>query len=419
MGAIERAFALAQERFAEVGVDVEGAMSMALRTPVSMHCWQGDDVLGFENGAGALTGGIQVTGSYPGRARNAIELMADIGYALTLLPGTHRLNLHASYLFPGAKPVDRDALLPEHFSPWVDFANGQNLGLDFNTTFFSHKLSEGGTLTNPDPAVRKFWIRHGQCVREIGAYFAGATGKICYINHWAPDGDKEVPADTLAPRQRLRDSLDAILAPRIDTRLVKDSVESKLFGIGSEAYVPGSHEFYMGYALTRPGTLLTLDAGHFHPTEAVGLKLSALLCFLPEMLLHLSRPMRWDSDHVILMDDETRQILREVVRCDALERVHLATDYFDASINRVAAWVVGLRTARKALLYALLEPAHLMKQAEAEGDMTARMVLGQEMQALPYAAVWDMLCERAGIPAGMGWLDALKRYERDTLEARA
>ncbi len=413
----QQAFDAARDRFAALGVDVDAAMGTALDTPISMHCWQGDDVLGFEH-RGALSGGIQATGNYPGRARTPDELMADIACALRLLPGTHRLNLHANYPVWQGAPMDRDALEPSHFRGWVDFANDHKIALDFNTTFFSHRLAEGGTLTHPDPAVRDFWIRHAHCVRRIGESFARGTGKTCYINHWIPDGDKEVPADTLAQRLRLKESYDAIFAQPVDPALVRDAVESKLFGIGSEAFVPGSHEFYLGYTLTHPGILLTLDAGHFHPTEHIGLKLSALLCYLPELLLHVSRPMRWDSDHVVLMDDATRDILREVVRCDAVERVHLATDYFDASINRVAAWVIGLRATRRALLYALLEPVSQLRDAEEAGDRTARLALSQDMLDLPYAAVWDALCDRASVAAGGQWLRAVQAYERDVMDAR-
>lgn len=415
---VEQAFALAQERFAAVGVDVEAAMAATLSTPVSMHCWQGDDVIGFERSGGTLSGGIQATGNYPGRARTPDELMDDLRFALSKLPGIHRLNLHANYPVWRGQPVDRDALEREHFAAWVDFANQQGIALDFNTTFFSHPLAEGGTLSHPDAKVRAFWIRHAQCVRRIGESFARGTGQRCYINHWTPDGDKEVPADTLSPRIRLRDSYDEIFSQPVDAALVRDAVESKLFGIGSEAYVPGSHEFYMGYALTRPDILLTLDAGHFHPTEGIALKLSALLCYLPELLLHVSRPMRWDSDHVVLLDDATREILREVVRLNALDRVHLATDYFDASIHRVTAWIVGLRATRRALLYALLEPFQWLRDAESAGDFSARMALGQEILGLPYGAVWDMLCHRAGLSAGSAWVQDVQRYERTAQAAR-
>ena len=411
-----KAFEIAREQYAFWGVDVEKALQLAQSTPISMHCWQGDDVLGFE-GRGSLTGGIAVTGNYPGRAGTPGELRMDMDKALSLLPGVHKVNLHANYPDTPER-VDRDALEPKHFTPWAIWAKGKGIGLDFNTTFFSHAKSNGGTLTHPDPSVRAFWVEHARRVRAIGEYFACETGRTCVINHWIPDGDKEIPADTLAPRQRLVESLDAIFADAPVYDHVEDALESKLFGIGAESYTPGSHEFYMGYVLTHPKLLLTLDAGHFHPTESAAAKISALLCFLPKLLVHVSRPVRWDSDHVVVLDDETRQIMREIVRCNALERVRIATDYFDASVNRVIAWVTGLRSTRKALLAALLEPVHTLKELENSGDLSARLAVGQEVASLPWGIVWDELCARENVPTGPAWIEEVKQYERDVLAKR-
>ena len=407
------AFELAKQQYAALGVDVEKAIQLAVSTTISMHCWQGDDVLGFE-GSDSLTGGIAATGHYPGRARSPEELRSDMEKALSLLPGMHKINLHTNYLDTNEK-VDRDALAPRHFTSWVSWAKDKGLGLDFNTTFFSHEKSNGGTLTHPDKGIRDFWINHAKAVREIGAYFSHETGKPCVINHWIPDGEKEIPVDSLSPRLRLKDSLDQIFDGSPAHGNIKDSVESKLFGIGAEAYTPGSHEFYMGYALTRPNMLLTLDAGHFHPTESIAAKIPALLCFLPELLLHVSRPVRWDSDHVVLLDEETRQIMREVVRANALNRVYIATDYFDASINRVMAWVTGIRNTRKALLIALLEPVEHLREIEAAGDVSARLAFSQEILSLPWAAVWEELCIREHVIPGAQYIQEIKTYEKQVL----
>ena len=416
MNTATKAFDLAREQYGALGVDVEKALHLAAQTPISMHCWQGDDVLGFE-GSQSLTGGIAATGNYPGRARTPEELRMDMEKALSLLPGVHKVNLHANYLDTTEK-VDRDALAPRHFASWAQWAREQKLGLDFNTTFFSHPKSTGGTLTHPDKGIRDFWIAHGRAVREIAAYFSRETGKTCIINHWIPDGEKELPVDALGPRLRLKESLDAIFhnAPAYEN--VKDAVESKLFGIGAEAYTPGSHEFYMGYVLTHPNLLLTIDAGHFHPTESVAVKIPALLCFLPELLLHVSRPVRWDSDHVVLFDEETRQIMREIVRAGALDRVYLATDYFDASINRILAWVAGLRSARKSLLAALLEPLEELRALEQAGDYSARLALSQEILSLPFGAVWEELCRREDKVPGAGYIQEIKAYEKGVLSKR-
>ncbi len=411
-----KAFEMAREQYAALNVDVEKAIKLATETPISMHCWQGDDVLGFE-GSKSLTGGIAATGNYPGRARTPDELRMDMEKALDLLPGAYKINLHTNYL-DTTERVDRDALAPHHFASWASWAKEKGLGLDFNTTFFSHEKSSGGTLTHPDKGIRDFWIRHAKSVREIAAYFAKETGKTCVINHWIPDGEKEIPVDGLSPRLRLKDSLDQIFdgSPKYDS--VKDSVESKLFGIGAEAYTPGSHEFYMGYALSHPGILLTLDAGHFHPTESIAAKIPALLCFLPELLLHVSRPVRWDSDHVVMLDEETRQIMREVVRADALSRVYLATDYFDASVNRITAWVTGLRSTRKALLMALLEPVQMLKEMERNGDVSARLAYSQEILSLPWVPVWEELCSRENVIPGAAFIQEIQAYERAVLSKR-
>ncbi len=413
---IQKRYALAKEQYAAFGVDVDEALMTLDKTPISLHCWQGDDVLGFEGG-GALTGGIQTTGNYPGRARNIDELRADMECVLRLSPGPTKVNLHTNYL-DSATPVSRDAIEPKHFASWADWAIAQKVGLDFNSTFFSHPLGENGSLTNPDEGLRAFWIEHAKRCRKIAAYFGQRTGQTCVTNHWIHDGEKEIPIDTMAPRLRLIDSLDKIFAEKIDKTLARDAVESKLFGIGSEAYVPGSHDFYLGYALTRPDILLTMDAGHYHPTEVISSKISAVLCFLEKLLLHVSRPVRWDSDHVVLLDDETRQIMREVVRTGSLDRVYVALDYFDASINRIIAWTTGIRNARKALLAALLEPVAMLKQMENEGDKSGRLALQQELLTLPMGAVWDIYCEQKGAPVGYEWVKMAKKYEREVLSER-
>jgi len=413
---IHKRYELAKEQYAEFGVDVDAALRVLEKTPISIHCWQGDDVLGFEGGS-SLTGGIQTTGNYPGRARNMEELRADLTCTLNLVPGASKVNLHANYLDSDV-PVSRDALEPKHFASWADWAKERKVGLDFNSTFFSHPLGENGSLTNPDEEIRAFWIEHAKRCRAIAAYFGERTGQTCITNHWIHDGEKEIPIDTMAPRLRLVDSLDKVFEKKYDQMLTRDAVESKLFGIGSEAYVPGSHEFYMGYAMTRPGILLTMDAGHYHPTETISSKISAALCFVEKVLLHVSRPVRWDSDHVVLLDDETRQIMREVIRADALERVYLALDYFDASINRVIAWTTGARNARKALLAALLEPTELLKTMEQEGDKSGRLALQQELLTLPMGAVWDRFCEQMGVPVGYEWVRVAKNYEQEILSKR-
>ena len=412
---LQKGYEVAKELYAQYGVDVDKAMELCDKTPISIHCCQGAYVAGFEKTGGALTGGIQTTGNYPGKARTPEELRADMDFALGFVPGAKKINIHASYNECDTY-VDRDALEPKHFAAWADWAVEKGYGLDFNPTFFSHPLSENGTLSAANDKVRRFWIEHDLRVREIGGYFAARTGQPCVINHWIPDGSKEVPVDTLAPRQRLKDSYDQIFAKDIPG--VVDAVESKVFGIGAESYTVGSHEFYMCYAMSRPNVLVTFDTGHFHPTEVVSAKLSSMLTFKDKLLLHVSRPVRWDSDHVVAFDDETRAIMDEIVRMNALDRVYIATDYFDASINRIVAWVVGSRNTRKALLEALLQPVDTMKALERDGDVSARLAYVQEFKAQPFSLVWDYYCQKTGTGVGLGWLDSVKAYEKDVLSQR-
>ena len=415
---VERVYELARDRYADLGVDVAGALARLSKLSVSLHCWQGDDVGGFEEGRGPLEGGIAVTGNYPGKARTPDELRADLEQAYRLIPGRHRLNLHASYAETGGAKVGRDEVRPEHFRGWVDWAKGRGLGLDFNPTFFSHPLaSDGYTLSHRDEGVRNYWVDHGIACREVGASFGRALGSPCITNFWVPDGSKDTPVDRKGPRERLARSLDAILAKSIDPRLNRDAVEAKLFGLGSESYVVGSHEFYLGYALTREA-ILCLDAGHFHPTEVISDKISSVLTWLGEILLHVSRGVRWDSDHVVTLTDELQAIAQEVVRGDYLDRVHLGLDFFDASINRVAAWVVGTRALLKAFLMALLEPTGKLRTMEAEGDLTGRLAWLEELKSLPFGAVWDYHCMTSGVPVGPRWLDEVRAYEREVLVGR-
>lgn len=415
---LERAYALARERYAALGVDTEAALQTLAGVAVSIHCWQGDDVGGFENRGGAPGGGLAVTGHYPGKARTPDELRADFEQALRLIPGRHRFNLHASYAETGGCRVDRDALAPEHFRTWLDWAKARSLGLDFNPTFFGHpKVKDGFTLTSPNPGVRRFWIEHGRRCREIGAAFGRALGTPCLTNLWIPDGMKDTPADRRGPRERLLESLDAIYRKRLDPRHNLDSVEPKLFGIGAESYTPGSHEFYLGYAVRR-GLLLTLDTGHYHPTESVADKISAVLCHLPRLALHVSRGVRWDSDHVVTLGDELQALAQEIVWGGYLDRVHLGLDYFDASINRVAAWVIGARNLLKALLLALLAPAERLRRAELEADYTTRLALLEDLKLLPAGPVWEIFCARHEVPGDTAWLAEVRRYEREVLARR-
>jgi L-rhamnose isomerase len=411
---IENAYKIAKQQYLELGIDVEKAIAMVNDIPISMHCWQGDDVAGFENPDGQLTGGIQTTGNYPGKATTPAQLRDDISEAMTMIPGELRLNLHAIYLESEEK-VDRDQILPEHFANWVAWAKRNKVGLDFNPSCFSHPLSEDNlTLTNPNPEIRKFWIEHCKASRKISEYFGKELGTPSMMNIWIPDGYKDVPADRLGPRQRLLDSLDQIIEEKISTQYHKDAVESKLFGIGSEAYTAGSNEFYLGYAATR-GIALCMDAGHFHPTEVVSDKISSASLYVNEMLLHVSRPIRWDSDHVVMLDDETQAIASEIIRHDLLDRITIGLDFFDASINRIAAWVIGTRNMRKALLKALLEPIAQMKEVELKGDFTSRLALLEETKSSPWSAVWDYYCLQQNVPVGISWLEQVKRYETDVL----
>jgi L-rhamnose isomerase len=414
---VAAAFRPAQERYGKRGVDVARALKALSRAPVSLHCWQGDDVAGFETDPTALGGGLVATGNYPGKARTPDELRADLELALSLIPGRHRVNLHAIYGEFGGRRVDRDGIGPEHFAEWIAWAKALKLGLDFNPTCFSHpKAADGCTLSHRDRGIRQFWIEHCRRCRRIGAVMGRALGSPCVANLWIPDGAKDTPADRRGPRERLRESLDAVFAAKLDSRHVLDSVEPKLYGIGSESYVVGSHEFYLGYAVSR-GKLLCLDAGHYHPTESIADKLSSVLEFLPEILLHVSRGVRWDSDHVVILNDDLLAIAREIVANAYLDRVHLGLDYFDASINRIAAWVIGARNLLRALLMALLEPPGI-KAAEAAGDLTSRLALQEEARTLPFGAVWDFYCETQGVPVGEAWLAQVNRYERAVLARR-
>ena len=412
------AYSLARETYGVFGVDPEAALAALSKAPISLHCWQGDDVGGFERTGMAPGGGLAVTGHYPGKARSPEELRSDLTRALTLLPGWHRVNLHASYGEVAGRGIDRDAYEIKHFQGWVDWAKAGGLGLDFNPTYFSHPLAADGlTLSHPDARVRQFWIEHGIACRRIATEMGRQLGSPAVTNFWIPDGSKDILIDRKGPRRRLEESLDAIFADLMEPELNLDAVEAKLFGIGSESYVVGSHEFYLGYAITRR-KLLCLDAGHFHPTESLADKISSVLAFVPGVLLHASRGVRWDSDHVVALDDPTRAIFEEVVRGDFLSRTRIGLDFFDASINRVAAWVIGARSVLKALLLALLEPAAMLRKLEDEGDGAGRLALIEEAKALPFGAVWNEHCERHGVPPGFGWLDEVRKYERQTLAAR-
>jgi L-rhamnose isomerase len=415
---VEEAYRFARQHYADNGVDAQEALRRLAGIAVSLHCWQGDDVRGFEGGGDAIGGGLAVTGTYPGRARTPDELRSDLELALSLIPGTHRLNLHASYGEFRGRRVDRDGIEPRHFQGWIDWARGRGMGLDFNPTYFAHaKAADGWTLAHADERIRRFWIEHGARCRRIGAEMGRQLGTPCITNVWVPDGSKDNPVDRRGPRERLAAALDAVFAEPLDPRHNRDAVECKLFGIGSECYVAGSHEFYLGYAITRR-KLLCLDAGHFHPTEVISDKISSVLNYLDELLLHVSRGVRWDSDHVVTFSDELQAIAQEIVRGDYLERVHIGLDFFDASINRVAAWVIGTRNMLKALLAALLEPIGELRRREAEGDLTGRLALLEEVKTLPIGAVWDYHCLRSGVPVGAAWLDEVKRYERDVLSTR-
>lgn len=413
---VATAFSSATQRYGELDVDVSVALMTLSTIPLSLHCWQGDDVSGFEGQGTALGGGLAVTGQYPCRARTPVELRADLEQALSLIPGTHRVNLHAIYGEFGSR-VDRDEIDIAHFGNWMDWAQAQGIGLDFNPTCFAHpQAADGFTLSHPDPAIRRFWIEHCRRAREIGAALGRTLGTPCLTNLWIPDGFKDTPADRQGPRERLAAALDDVFQKWFPAQHQLDAVESKLFGLGAESCTVGSHEFYLGYAITRR-KLLCLDTGHFHPTESIADKISSVLLYLPEILLHVSRGVRWDSDHVVTFTDELQALAREVIANGHLRRVHLGLDYFDASINRIAAWVIGARNLLKALLVALLEPPAL-RAAELAGDTTTRLALQEEAKTLPFGAVWDHYCESQGVPVGEAWLTEVRRYARSVLELR-
>jgi L-rhamnose isomerase len=416
---IQEAYNLARERYASLGVDASLALATLENVSISLHCWQGDDVGGFENPEGELTGGIAATGNYPGKARNASELRGDLDVVYSLLPGSHRLNLHAIYAETNGQKVERTELLPEHFTAWKDWARSNHHGVDFNPTCFSHpKASDGFTLAHRDPAIRQFWIDHCIASRKIGEYFGRELGTPAVTNIWIPDGYKDTPADRKTPRILLKDSLDSILAEKIDARYNLDAVEPKLFGIGSESFVVGSMEFYTAYAITR-GVMLTLDAGHFHPTESIADKISSLLIYLDELLLHVSRGVRWDSDHVVVFNDELQAIAFEIVHHSAIQRVHVGLDYFDASINRVAAWTIGARNTLRALLFALLQPHDLLNRLETQGEFSQRLALQEELKVMPASAVWDYYCMSKSVPVGLAYMDTINEYERRVLSKRS
>ncbi|RYD82133.1 MAG: L-rhamnose isomerase [Verrucomicrobiaceae bacterium] len=410
-------YPLIRERYAALGVDTDAAIARLRDIAISLHCWQGDDVGGFE-GAATLGGGLAVTGNYPGKARTPDELREDLEKALSLIPGKHRLNLHAFYAETGGQKVERNELRPEHFSRWMDWAQAQGLGLDFNPTYFSHPLAaDGFTLSHHDDGIRRFWIEHGIACRQIGAAMGKKLGSPTVTNSWIPDGHKDTPVDRKTPRERLASALDTVFAESLDPAHNLDAVEGKLFGLGSESYVVGSHDFYLGYAISRR-KLLCLDAGHFHPTESISDKISAVFPYLDRVLLHVSRGVRWDSDHVVTLTDDLHAIAQELVRGGYLSRTHIGLDFFDASINRIAAWVIGCRSTLQALLAALLEPIDLLRKVEAEGDYTARLALLEQQKQLPSGIVWDHYCEMTGVPTGAAWLNDVRQYEREVLSKR-
>lgn len=408
----------AREMYAAIGVDTDAAIAKLKTIPVSLHCWQGDDVTGFDHD-GPLTGGIQTTGNYPGKARTPEELMADIDMVIKCTPGLKKLNLHASYaIFEDSEFVDRDKIEPKHFAKWVAFAKERNMGIDFNPTFFSHpNVKDGLTLSSPDENVRKFWIEHGKACIRISQYFAEETGIPCVMNIWTGDGSKDIPADRLGPRELYKDSIEQIIAEPHDPKMVKPCVESKVFGIGVESYTVGSAEFALSFAATHEGVLPLMDNGHYHPTEVVSDKIPALLAFFPEIALHITRPVRWDSDHVVLFDDETKEMAKEIVRCNAIDRVNMALDYFDASINRISAWTVGFRSWQKALLSAMCMPADSLKKLQDKADWTELMVRFEELKVYPFGDVWEEYCAQCGT-SERGWFDEIKKYEKEVLSKR-
>lgn len=409
----------AKDFYATVGIDTDAVIAKLKEIPVALHCWQGDDVTGFDHD-GPLTGGIQTTGNYPGKARTPEELMQDMDKTMSLMPGKKKLNLHACYaIFEDGEFADRDKLEPKHFAKWVEFAKERNMGIDFNPTFFSHeKVKDGLTLSSPDEETRKFWIEHGKACIRISEYFAKETGVPCVMNIWTGDGFKDIPADRMGPRIRYKESIEAILAEPFDKNLVKPCVESKVFGIGVEAYTVGSAEFTLSFAASHDGCLPLMDNGHYHPTEVVSDKIPALLAFFPEIALHITRPIRWDSDHVVLFDDETKEMAKEIVRCDGLDRVYMALDYFDASINRVSAWTNGMRNMQKALLYALLCPNEEMKALQDTNNLTKLQVMQEMVKTYPMGLVWDYYCEQCGVPLENEWFAEVEKYEKDVLSKR-
>jgi len=415
---IEKLYELAKEQYASLGVDVDAAIAKTAETPVSIHCWQGDDVIGFENPDGQLTGGIQTTGNYPGKARNIDELRADFDFATRLIPGKKKLSLHAIYLDNNGKKVDRSEIGPEHFVSWVQWAKERNLGLDFNPTCFSHPMAADGlTLSHNDPAVREYWIQHCINSRKIAENFGKELGQVSIINHWVPDGYKDTPVNRAQSRKYLADSFDRIFAVSTCDAYMRDAVESKVFGIGAESCTIGSNEFYMGCAM-KHGKMVTLDTGHFHPTEMVSDKISAVLTYMKEVMLHVSRPVRWDSDHVVIYDDELRAIACEISRGGFQNKVHIGLDFFDASINRIACWAIGTRSMQKALLWAALEPVEMLQRFEAEGDFTSRLAYLEEIKTYPFAAVWDYYCMMQGVPVRDSWVNEVKAYEKKSIEKR-
>ncbi|BBU37957.1 L-rhamnose isomerase [Aeribacillus pallidus] len=415
---IKESFELARQVYEKWGINIEEVLENLQQASISIHCWQGDDVKGFEADASELSGGIDVTGNYPGKARNAEELRQDLEKALSLIPGKHRVNLHAIYAETNGEKVERDQLEPKHFENWVNWAKKIGIGLDFNPTLFSHeKAADGLTLSHPDPGIREFWINHCIRSRKIGEYFGKELGTPCLTNIWIPDGYKDIPSDRLTPRKRLKESLDKIFSVEINEKYNLDAVESKLFGIGSESFVVGSHEFYLGYALQN-NKIYLLDTGHFHPTETVSNKISSILLYSDRLALHVSRPVRWDSDHVVIFDDELREIALEIMRNDALHKVLIGLDFFDASINRLAAWVIGTRNMIKALLYAMLMPHEYLKQLQEKGNFTERLAVMEEFKTYPFGAIWDYYCEKMNVPVREEWLKEIQKYEEEVLTKR-
>ncbi|MFC0472740.1 L-rhamnose isomerase [Halalkalibacter kiskunsagensis] len=415
---VKSQFDLAKKEYEQWGINVEEVFEILKNVPISVHCWQGDDIGGFEVNKVELSGGIDVTGNYPGKATTPEELRMDLEKALSLIPGKHRINLHAIYAETDGEVVERDQLEPKHFEKWVAWAKEHGLGLDFNPTLFSHeKSADGLTLSHPDPEIRKFWIDHCIASRRIGEYFGRELGTPCLTNIWIPDGYKDVPSDRLTPRKRLKESLDEIFAVEVDEALNIDAVESKLFGIGSESFVVGSHEFYLSYAL-KNNKLCLLDTGHYHPTEMVSNKISAMLLFSEKVALHVSRPVRWDSDHVVTFDDELKEIALEIVRNNALDQVMIGLDFFDASINRIAAWTIGTRNMVKALLFAMLMPNEQLKELQEKGDFTKRLALIEEFKTYPFGAIWNYYCEQMNVPVKEQWIEDVEQYEETVLSRR-